>query len=539
MAAAASKQAQFSALPGQKIPRSKFPIDVSRLHTFDAGYLVPIWYLPMLPGDDVRVDVAALVRLLSPLGTPMMDNLYLDWFAFFGPNRLLWRNWERLQGARDNPDDSVDYVVPWLLPFTGEDPYNIQVGGVADGLSFPLGDVYSAQTKISALLHRMYRLTWNQWFRDQTYQNSVDVAIDDGPDQFEPNDILLRRNKRPDYFSMALDAPQMGAGVPIPFDADGFAPVWGSGDMTFYNTAADDVAYLRQDSGTANALWQDTATANDVMGLVPEAEGFPSGVYADVGAISGTMNMLRTAAILQQMKELDKRGGTRYVETLKTRWNVITRDDRLQRIEYIAGGSNVIGVSNVHQTSETSESSPQGNIVATVKGGFASSISYRAPEHGYLMVMVNVRARLTYQQQLSRHLTRATRYDFPEPLTMHLGEEPVMHYEIYWPMAGDSTGVYMPQVWGWQERWAVDRYSPSTVTGLFRSEASGSLDNWHLALDFGPTAPIHDGSWTEDDPPVDRVILLPLQPQFQINMAFQGYKISSMPVYGVPGIPRF
>lgn len=529
----ASRQAHFAAIPGSKIPRSRFPVEFDRKLTFNAGDMVPVKYIPMLPGDQISADIGAVCRLLSPLTTPMMDNLYLDWFVIFGANRLLWEHWVNMQGERENPDSSVDYVVPWL---EGEDDlFDIGYGGVADNLGFPIGAVDPSFVKISALPHRLYRLFWNQWCRDQVYQDSVPVSIGDGPDIFTNVDTLLKRGKRHDYFTSALDAPQMGAGVPIPWNNDGQAPVYGDGSDTVL--WADDLASsgnLAVSGAGAVTFTGPTAGANIRF---PDAP-FDSGVYADVGSISATLNALRTSIVIQQIAELDKRGGVRFIEILRTRWNVITKDERLQRIEYVAGGSQPIGATNVVQTSETTTASPQGRLTAYMKGGIGGHFSYRAPEHGYLMILVNARAKISYQQQLDRHLTRSTRFDFPEPLTMHLGEEPVFMYEIYYPETGINEN-YMNQVWGWQERWAVDRYTHSFVSGLFRSTHPQSLDNWHLALDFGATPPIHDGEWIQDDPPVQRVILATAQPTFLMTLAVDGYKVSSMPVYSVPGLTRF
>lgn len=544
-AAKAAQQSRFAALPQQNIPRSRFPLDFRRLHTFKAGDLVPVVCIPMLPGDDIRGQVATLVRLLSPLERPMMDNLYLDWFAFFGASRLLWKNFERFQGARENPGDSVDYTIPYLQGGSSSG-YNIGFGGIADGLGFPKGSVNSNIVKISALPHRMYHMTWNQWFRDQTYQDSVLISSDpndpigDGPDSME--DELLKRGKRPDYFSSALDAPQMGPGIPIPWDNDGQAPVYGNGNVALWEDIGTSATYSHLIGGTevvSDGSW--TTRFSGFMSPtgvnLVSAGGSPSNVYADVGAVSATLNAFRVAIVLQQISELDKRGGLRYVETLRSRWNVVTRDDRLQRIEYVGGGSSVIGAHNVVQTSASVEGSAQGNLTAYMKGGFAGGLQYRAPEHGYLMIMINVRARITYQQQLSRHWTRRTRHDFPEPLTMHLGEEPVFLYEMFYPPSGASA-EYMTMVWGWQERWAIDRYTPSIVSGMFDSEHPQSLDTWHMAIDYNGVQPVHDGEWIQDNPPVERVVKFPSQDVFMLDFAFSGSKVSSMPVMSIPGLSR-
>lgn len=535
-AAAAANQSRFAALPGQKIPRSRFPWKFRRVHSFKAGDLVPLVCVPMLPGDQLTGRLASLCRLLSPLEHPMMDNLYLDWFAFFAPNRILWENWVRMQGERPNPASSVDFEVPFLADSI-QGTYTIPFGGLHDGLSFPKATIDPAHYKISALPQRMYRRIWNDWFRDQTYQNSLPEPTDNGPDNF--NDALLKRGKRHDYFSSALDAPQMGAGVAIPWDNNGEAPVYGTGNVLNWEDIGGSGNYHimgHPSNPSSMAAYWNVQPSSTGMNVVQKGVT-PSELYADVGAVSASLNAFRTAIVLQQMAELDKRGGTRYVEILRTRWNVVTRDDRLQRTEYVGGGSHVIGVTNVTQTSESTSNSALGTLAAYVKGGFADRVSYRAPEHGMLMIMVNVRAPLTYQQQLSRHWMRRTRYDFPEPLTMHLGEEPVYRYEMYMPATG-ADATYRDSVWGWQERWAADRYTPSTVTGMFASDHPQSLDSWHLAIDYGSTPPIHDAEWIKDNPPIERVVKFPEQDTFMIDFAVDGYKVSSMPVMSVPGLTR-
>lgn len=530
-----ARQSRFAAIPGESIPRSKFPLEFRRLHTFNADDMVPIAYLPMEPGDDISCNFGSIVRLLSPTSKPMMDNLFIDWFVVFGAKRLLWNKFERFYGAKDNPDDSTDFTIPYLV---GESStaYTVEIGGVADGLSFPLGIINSDNVKVSCLLHRLYRLFWNQWVRDGVYQDSVTVSLGDGPDTFEDVDGLLKRGKRFDYFSSALDAPQQGAGVPIPWSNDGEAPVYGDGSPVNWENLTDNSnVVFEQTSGTTAARYELAGTANGLVGGSPF--GGPSmHLYADVTAVSADLNALRTAIVLQQIRERDKRGGSRFTEIIRVKWNVVVKDERLQRIEYVAGGSDRIGAQNVVQTSPSIEGSPQGNLTAYMRGGNAGHFRYRAPEPGYLMVVVNVRTRLTYQQQLSRHLTRRTLWEFPDPLTMHLGETPVYQYEMYYPPAGADSG-YMQEIWGWQEPWAVDRYTPSTVTGLFRSDAPGSLDNWHLAQDYS-TSPTHDGEWVQSFTPVSRVIIQTAQPQFLGDFGFEGFKISSMPVYSTPGLNR-
>ena len=545
-----TSQSSFAAVHSPSPQRSVIPVSTRRMHPFNAGELIPAYHEFCLPGDVYNLDVSMFGRLLT-LKFPLMDNLILDWFVFFIPERLVWKNFEKMQGFQENPGDSTDYVFPWVYG-GAESSYQVELNTPLDYLGLPvLTDIDSSVWHVRSGPLRAYYLVWNEWFRDQNYQQSLPIgsSVDpagDGPDNVSVMNILLRRNKKPDYFSAALPDAQKGPQVPIPWQGD--APVVGNGytigltlgGASTFGAAAgsftDSQAYLFGDSdfygspvGTTGSASATTPGGVWSAGLTTEASA--SGMIADIRAVSANINQLRDSIVLQQVYELDMRGGTRYTEALKNRWDVDAQDFRLQRPEYVGGGSTDFSVSQVAQTAPTSGENAQASLAAYSELRAYGKINYTCVEHGHLLMLVNVRAPLTYQQQINRKWLAASRFDLPEPLTMNLGERPVMTSEIYFPPNNPDD------VWGYQEIWAEYRYSPSFVTGQFRSIAPDSLDAWHLALDY-EEAPIHNGAWVEDHPPVSRVVAFNDQPQLKLDLLVRGKVAKKMPVVSIPGLLR-
>lgn len=514
---------RFSEVPKAEIPRSAFDRSHGYKTTFDAGYLVPVFVDEALPGDTFSLAMTAFGRMATPV-FPIMDNLYLSSFFFAVPIRLVWDNWEKFNGAQTNPADSTDYILPQMVS---------PVGGY---LESTLSDYLGLPTKIAAithtsLWHRAYNLIWNEWFRDQNLQNSVVVDKDDGPDT--PGDyVLLRRGKRHDYFTSSLPWPQKGDAVELPLGS--MAPVYGNGDPANFalGSAGATTETIQTVGGGSIDLRTSGAVTPNVNLYFPDGVLFEPGLYADLStATAATINQLRQAFQIQKMLERDARGGTRYTEVIKSHFGVTSPDARLQRPEYLGGGQTMVNVAPVAQTSSTDGTSPQGNLAAfgtvTVSGhGFTKSFT----EHCLLIGMVQVRADLTYQQGLNRMWSRRTRYDFYWPALSHIGEQAVLNQEIY----TDGTATD-DDVFGYQERFAEYRYKPSQITGLFRSNATATLDSWHLSQDFA-TLPVLNAAFIVDDPPVDRVIALSTEPHFLFDSWFQLRCARPMPMYGVPGL---
>ena len=532
---------KFAMVPRADIPRSSFAIQTTHKTTFDAGYLVPIFVDEVLPGDTFNLKMTAFARLATPL-YPVMDNLYMDTFFFFVPNRLVWDNWQKFMGEQANPGDSIDYTVPQCPTPTG----GYAIGSLQDYMGLPtVGQVAAGQTINHNALHtRAYNLIWNEWFRDENLQDSLVVGKDDGPD--DPTDyVIQRRGKRHDYFTSSLPWPQKGTAVTLPLGTS--APILGNGKTLGLSDGTNN-AGLYAGGGTGQ-LFAGTGDYDQNiggagsgpqiigarLGVVTSGE---SGMFADLSAATAaTINQLRESFATQRLLERDARGGTRYTEIIRSHFGVVSPDARLQRPEYLGGGSSPIVINPVAQTSATSASgtnTPLGNLAAvgtaTAMGhGFTQSFT----EHGVVIGLAAVRADLTYQQGLRRMWSRRTRYDYYFPVFAHLGEQAVLNKELY--VTGNSTD---DDVFGYQERWAEYRYHPAQVTSLFRSTASGTLDAWHLAQNFSALPTLSD-TFIVDQPPVDRVVAIGAGAngqQFIFDSFFDIRAARPMPLYSVPGL---
>lgn len=527
---------QFNNVSPKPVPRSAFIRDFTRRSTFGQDYLIPCFVDEILPGDDLNVRMNALVRMSTPI-KPLMDNLYLETFWFFVPNRLVWSNWEKFQGQQTNPGDSVAYTIPVLdntkapMSTTG-----FAVESVYDYLGMPI--LVTSLDGVSALFNRAIDLIWNNWFRDENLQNSLTVATGDGPD--DPATYVLRkRNKRKDYITSCLPWPQKGDAVSLPIGDR--APVLGIGKLNQNYQGTNTAVYETDGSGTRiYDNWQELNWANsDAQWLIeedPANPGYPN-VYADLAAGTPvTINALRQAALYQQILELDARGGTRYVESIYSRFGVISPDFRLQRPELIGQGSSRINVYAVPQTAPTSGgSTPQGNLAAfgTAELRGNHGCRYSATEHGMVIGLLNVRADLTYQQKLPRRYTRSTRLDFYEPLLNGLGEQVVFNEEVY--AQGTSADK---EPFGYQERFSEYRYMDSEITGKFRSTAPTSLDVWHLSQEFG-SLPALNSSFITEDVPMDRVLATgDTEPAFLMDASYSYRHVRPMPIRSNPGITR-
>lgn len=524
---------QFAMVPRAEVPRSKFKRQFTHKSAFNAADLVPIYVDEVLPGDTFNFHATIFCRMATPI-YPLMDNLHLDTFFFFVPNRLVWDNWQKFMGQQNNPGDSTSFAIP-----THQSPNGgYAVGSLQDYMGLPtVGQVGGGNHfHHSALPLRSYNLIFQEWFRDQNLVNQVTVDKGDSGDNIA-NYTLLKRGKRHDYFTSCLPWTQKGTAVSIPIA--GTAPVvsTGNGQPTFTTSgtsegtfgigAAGDGTYnkLVHNGGTnhletGNLIWSDTKLVADLSTTT-----------------SATINQLRQSFQIQKLLERDARGGTRYTEIVQAHFGVKSPDARLQRPEYLGGGSTPVGIHPVTQTSQTGltgGTTPLGHL-----SGFAAAISRNNgfsasfTEHGYIIGLASVRADLTYQQGLHKMWSRSTRYDFYFPAFAMLGEQAVLNKEIYCDGSANDDNVF-----GYQERWAEYRHFPSRVSGLMRSTASGTLDGWHLAQRFN-TLPTLNSTFITEAPPMDRVLAVGAGANgqhFIMDAFFDNTVARLMPMYSVPGL---
>ncbi len=513
-------QHEFSQVPRADIARSSFNLSHGLKTTFDVDFLIPILVADIIPGDTWNLKCSFFMRLATPL-EPIMDNMYCDTHWFFVPYRTIWTNFERFHGAQDDPGASIDFTIPLLSTATSNE------GTLSDYMGIPLG-VWGATMQVSALPFRAYRKIYDDWYRDENLQNSIDHQVNDGPDSVGESGstaVPLKRGKRFDYFTSCLPAPQKGSAVSLPLgtSADIFTAAGFGTNIGIWSVA--DADFVELDADTAKVHIATTA------GAVPDTNR----MFADLsGATSATINDIRLAFQTQRLLERDARSGTRYVESLKAHWGVTSPDHRLQRAEFLGGGSTPISITPVQQQSAQptpAANDKLGNLAAfgTVSGTHSFSKSF--VEHGVLIGIVNVRADLTYSQGLDRYYAKTTRFDFFYPVLSGIGEQSVLNGEIWYN--NDANDIL---VFGYQGRYDEYRFMQNRLSGLMRPDATGTLAVWHLSEDFA-TLPTLGATFITANlgVPLDRAIAIPSEPHFIADFFFDIKAARPMPTFGIPG----
>nr|QRQ90060.1 MAG: major capsid protein [Microviridae sp.] len=504
------------------VPRSKFLGSFTRKTTFNAGLLVPFLVDEVLPGDHLKYDCTAYVRMATPY-FPMMDNQRIDTHFFFVPNRLVWANWKKFMGEQVDPGNSIDYLVPTVTP-SGSIDWN--VGSLWDYFGLiPGGDASGVVTTfpVSALPFRAYNLIYNEWFRDENLINSVPTIVGDGNTAMAGQYVVRRRAKSQDYFTSALPWPQKftapsiqsavsGLGIAAADLNVGTGPI-GAVIDTF--SQPNNTSYANAYDGVTVPYWMKATAA-----------GYPQ-VYAEA-----SVNSFRQAFLVQQLLERDARGGTRYTEIVRSHFGVVSPDARQQRPEYIGGGSSAMNITPVAQT--TGGAGTVGILGAAATSVGKHMASYASTEHGYIIGLMSVRSELSYGQGIPRTFSRSTRYDFYWPSLAGLGEQAVLRKELF------ATGVAASDnaVFGYQERWHEYRTRYSEVTGRFRVDVPNTLSAWHLSQNV-TTAYTLGQTFVQDSPPMARVLsaggtAAEQHIEYLADILIQREAVRPLPMFGTP-----
>lgn len=535
--------------------RSRFDRSSSYKTTFNVGQIIPFYVDEVLPGDTFSIDTSKVVRMQTLL-TPVMDDIFLDTYYFFVPNRLTWSHWKQFMGENTESAwiPSVEYEVPQLT--APEGGWNI--GTIADYLGIPTG---VSGLSVNALPFRAYALIMNEWFRDENLSDPLNIPVTDATVQgvntgtfvtdVAKGGLPYTAAKYHDYFTSALPAPQKGPDVTIPVAEAATAYVYPAATLNpnlqeRFNTlrwsdsqgnpvtgAAQYDSYI----GISSGGYTFDRNLSSSLGTGSVKQMMPANLVADFSGVgqAATINQLRLAFQIQKLYERDARGGTRYIEILKSHFGVTSPDARLQRPEYLGGNRIPININQVVQSSSTDASgTPQGNTAAySLTSDNHSDFTKSFVEHGFLIGVMVARYRHTYQQGLERFWSRKDRFDYYFPVFANIGEQAIKNKEIY----AQGT-VKDDEVFGYQEAWADYRYRPNRVTGEMRSSAPQSLDVWHLGDDYESLPSLSDSWIREDSKTVNRVLAVSdnVSAQLFCDIYVRNLCTRPMPLYSIPGL---
>ncbi len=501
--------------------RNVFDLSFPLKTTADMGQLIPIFCKFAYPGDVFKMNTDIVLRA-APMLAPIMHKVDVYTHFFKVPLRLLWDNWEFfITGGKDNNDASVKPTISF--------PDGADFGGLADNLDFP-PDVKNSV--FDALPFRAYAKVYNDWYYPENYGNPAAMVTTDGADTVTNTAILYRAWKK-DMFTNALPSPQRGDPVFLPLGQDAPVSLYGSGGALTLASASNNYKGQVRASSVIGGVNQNALSIQGETGTVPDGTffGYDSGISGTADLTSATaitVDALRTAIQTQQWAYLAARAGYRYTEWLRAFFGVKSSDARLQRSEYLGGGVSPIMVSEVLQTSSTDSTSPQGNMAGH---GITANRSHTwktfCEEHCVILGLLSIMPKAGYFQGVPREFTYKTRYDFPNPIFSHLGEQGVKKGEIYYTgTAADD------EIFGYTPRFEEVRSYRGQCHGAFRS----SLDFWHLDRKFESADDVQLNLHFVECHPSKRIFAVPSEPGFLCYLYHNIRAIRPFPKYGNPGL---
>lgn len=544
----------YKAYPTMSHRRNRFPFKKEVNFDMKMGEIVPLCIIRAIPGITYNLDMSTVLKI-APLQVPPMDNAIFKAWAFYNPDRNTWDNYKYWFGEKqkpENPEEEPTYLVPKVLipkpeidinnyeKATEEEKkkYKERFGTFFDNIGCP---PEAGGYKIDAFMSRTDRMIYNNYFRNQSLENSLEVNTGDADDDYEQNAKLRKLCKPRDFFTQLL--PTQSGTTPVEIPLGSQAPVIGIDQIKIEGTDGNNLGGIVRGgvNGTSDyrAFLQSNVTgpAGQAIKLAKEN----SGIIADLSkAMGAPLEGLYQAIAYNTFQYITSRGGNRYFEMLSNVYGTVNPDLVLRIPEFLGSVTQMIEFDTVTQTSEASNKEGTGLGDRAANGyceSYGSIINKSFGEFGWIIIYGAVTHYPKYQQGVSKLMQTEDPLELFNPIFNLMGDEAIFRSEIYIQsddVVNENGEPVNNEVLGYGKRNSRILYPIDEIHGRQRSSYPESLDTSHFGEYYTEMPTLNKEFDKVSDESFKRALQITDETQFMGNLLITGTTDAEIPTDAIP-----